>query len=109
MNNDILAYCVKNGKTTEEVKGYFELTDNGDGNGPSVSSWTVSGLTEPTQTDLDALTQTEKDTVATKISDDISQTKKIALQRDISAGNTLIADGHSKIDVSDLETQLAAL
>lgn len=107
-NNDIKAYCVKNGKTLAEIEGQFMVTDNLTDT-PFISEWNVSGLTEPTQTQLDALTQAEKDVVTDEISDAAIQTQKINLQRDIDAGKALIADGHTKIDVSKLETALAAL
>ena len=106
-NTEIKAYCVKNGKTLDEIKGLYQLKDTG--NGAFVDTWNVSGLTEPSQTDLDALTQTEKDTVTTQMTNEALQAKKIALQKDISAGNQLITDGHSNIDVSGLVSQLAAL
>jgi len=109
MNNiEIKAYCVKNGKTLTEIKGQYILTDNLK-DPLFISEWNISGLTEPTQTDLDALTQTEKATVTIELINEALQTKKIALQSDIDAGNTLIAAGHSNIDVSGLETALAAL
>lgn len=107
-NNEIKAYCVKNGKTLAEINDQFRVTDNLI-DPLFISEWNVSGLTQPTQTEIDALTQTEKDVVTDEISDAVIQTQKINLQRDIDAGNALIADGHTKIDVSKLETALAAL
>ena len=53
----IRAYLEANGKNilTEKRNESFQLQNNSDGQGPSISSWNVSGVAQPTQEQLDAL------------------------------------------------------
>ena len=101
-HNEILAYWKKNGKTLEDIKGLYTLTDNLK-DPIFISQWAVSGLAEPTQTDLDSITQSEKDTAETEQYADRVKATKIKLQGDITDGTTL---GY---DMSKQQTELNAL
>ena len=48
-------YCEANGKTADfGPGGNVEFVDNSDGKGPFISSWSVSGLAQPSDSDLAA-------------------------------------------------------
>jgi len=48
-------YCDANGKTVDFAPGgNVELVDHSDGKGPFISSWNVSGLAQPSDSDLAA-------------------------------------------------------
>lgn len=66
MYYEILAYAINNGKTESEIKGLFEVQDNSNGEGPFISSWNVPGLAEPSQADIDAITQADIDLMVLK-------------------------------------------
>ena len=57
-------YCDANGKTVDFAPGgNVELVDHSDGKGPLISSWSVSGLAQPSDSDLatyDAAGDTEE-------------------------------------------------
>jgi len=101
--NDALAYCKKNGKNIETIKNDFEMLDNSDGNGPSIRAWNVSGLSEPTQVEIDALTQTEKDDALTELDAPFYKKQKIDLKMTVDAGNAL------SLDMSAEQAELTAL
>ena len=57
----VFAYAYKNGQNIP--MSYFapiKLKDNGDGNGGYISEWSI-GITLPSQSDLDAITQQDID------------------------------------------------
>jgi hypothetical protein len=48
-------YCAANSKTVDFAPGgNVELVDHSDGKGPFISSWNVSGLAQPSDSDLAA-------------------------------------------------------
>ena len=55
LSTKIKLYCEANGKTADFAPGgNVELVDNSDGKGPFISSWSVSGLAQPSDSDLAA-------------------------------------------------------
>jgi hypothetical protein len=56
LSTKIKLYCEANGKTADfsPGTGNVELVDNSDGKGPFISSWSVSGLAQPSDSDLAA-------------------------------------------------------
>ena len=53
LSTKIKLYCEANGKTADFAPGgNVELVDNSDGKGPFISSWSVSGLAQPSDSDL---------------------------------------------------------
>ena len=64
LSTKVKLYCEANGKTADfGPGGNVELVDNSDGKGPFISSWSVSGLAQPSDSDLatyDAAGDTEE-------------------------------------------------
>ena len=55
LSTKVKLYCEANGKTADfGPGGNVELVDNSDGKGPFISSWSVSGLAQPSDSDLAA-------------------------------------------------------
>ena len=53
LSTKVKLYCEANGKTADFGQGgNVELVDNSDGKGPFISSWSVSGLAQPSDSDL---------------------------------------------------------
>ena len=53
LSTKVKHYCEANGKTADfGPGGNVELVDNSDGKGPFISSWSVSGLAQPSDSDL---------------------------------------------------------
>tara|TARA_R100000458_G_scaffold59675_2_gene71084 strand:+ start:483 stop:854 length:372 start_codon:yes stop_codon:yes gene_type:complete len=72
----VKAYLISKGKTEEEANALFsnepaevELSDNG--SGPKITTWDVSGITKPTNSQLTAV-----DTAATKLGNNYAVRKK---------------------------------
>lgn len=92
MYTKILAYAVANGKTHADVEGNVDLQDNSDGNGPFISAWNVAGLAEPTQSQLNAISQADADAEQAKCAAACLKEQKIALKMRIDAGNAIGED-----------------
>jgi hypothetical protein len=55
LSTKIKLYCEANSKTANfGPEGNVELVDHSDGKGPFISSWNVSGLAQPSDSDLAA-------------------------------------------------------
>ena len=55
LSTKVKLYCEANSKTADfGPGGNVELVDNSDGKGPFISSWSVSGLAQPSDSDLAA-------------------------------------------------------
>ena len=53
LSTKVKLYCEANSKTADfGPGGNVELVDNSDGKGPFISSWSVSGLAQPSDSDL---------------------------------------------------------
>ena len=53
LSTKVKLYCEANGKTADfGPGGNVELVDNSDSKGPFISSWSVSGLAQPSDSDL---------------------------------------------------------
>jgi len=53
LSTKIKLYCEANSKTADfGPGGNVSLQDNSDGNGPFIASWTVDGLTKPTDSQI---------------------------------------------------------
>ena len=53
LSTKVKLYCEANGKTADFGSGgNVELVDNSDGKGPFISSWSVSGLAQPSDSAL---------------------------------------------------------
>ena len=55
LSTKVKEYLKANGKTFNAERNNLELKNLSDGNGDFIASWNVSGLTEPTQSELDNL------------------------------------------------------
>ena len=64
LSTKVKLYCEANSKTADFAPGgNVELVDHSDGKGPFISSWNVSGLAQPSDSDLatyDAAGDTEE-------------------------------------------------
>ena len=55
LSTKVKLYCKANSKTADFAPGgNVELVDHSDGKGPFISSWNVSGLAQPSDSDLAA-------------------------------------------------------
>ena len=53
LSTKVALYCTANSKVADfGPGGNVELVDNSDGKGPFISSWSVSGLAQPSDSDL---------------------------------------------------------
>tara|TARA_R100000231_G_scaffold138429_1_gene116770 strand:+ start:1262 stop:1564 length:303 start_codon:yes stop_codon:yes gene_type:complete len=80
----VIAYLNANGKTYENERSKFELTD--DNGVESITKWEISDLVEPTDTQLDAL-ESEANTVKT----DMENAPNVRAELKASAKAKLIA------------------
>ena len=55
LSTKVKEYLKANNKTYEAERDNFELRNDSDGNGDYLKSWNVSGLAQPTQSELDSL------------------------------------------------------
>jgi len=55
LSTKVKEYLKANGKTFDAERDNFELRNDSDGNGDYLKSWNVSGLAQPTQSELDSL------------------------------------------------------
>ena len=55
LSTKVKEYLKANGKTFNAERDNISLENLSDGNGDFIASWNVSGLTEPTQSELDNL------------------------------------------------------
>ena len=55
LSTKVKEYLKANGKTYVAERDNFELRNDSDGNGDYLKSWNVSGLAQPTQSELDSL------------------------------------------------------
>ena len=55
LSTKVKEYLKANGKTYVAERDNFELRNDSDGSGDYLKSWNVSGLAQPTQSELDSL------------------------------------------------------
>tara|TARA_R100001594_G_scaffold64320_1_gene98611 strand:+ start:1195 stop:1554 length:360 start_codon:yes stop_codon:yes gene_type:complete len=61
LSTKIKIYCENNGKTANfGIGGNVTIQDNSDGNGPFISSWNIDGLSQPNESQLNAVESSAK-------------------------------------------------
>ena len=80
LNNKIIIYLEENSKTKDEFNKNIKLQNDSNGNGDYIHTWNVSGLTKPTDEQLNSL-ESKADTLKNNIKIDTKrQTEYLSWQ-----------------------------
>ena len=80
LNNKIIIYLEENSKTKDELNKNIKLQNDSNGNGDYIHTWNVSGLTKPTDEQLNSL-ESKADTLKNNIKIDTKrQTEYLSWQ-----------------------------